>query len=54
MTRTDRRRFPAIAALALVGAVLGLLFSPLQAQADSAPAKPTGLFCHGVARPGGP
>ena len=43
MTRTDRRRFPAIAALALVGAVLGLLFSPLQAQADSAPAKPTGL-----------
>ena len=44
MTRTDRRRFPAIAALALVGAVLGLLFSPVQAQADSAPAKPTGLF----------
>ena len=43
MTRTDRRRFPAIAALALVGAVLGLLFSPLQAQADSAPAKPKGL-----------
>ena len=43
MTRTDRRRFPAIAALALVGAVLGLLFSPVQAQADSAPAKPTGL-----------
>ena len=43
MTRTDRRRFPAIAALALTGAVLGLLFSPLQAQAGSAPAKPMGL-----------
>ena len=43
MTRPDRRRFPAIAALALAGAVLGLLFSPVQAQAGSAPAKPTGL-----------
>ena len=43
MTRTDRRRFPAIAALALTGAVLGLLFSPLQSQAGSAPAKPRGL-----------
>ena len=36
MTRTDRRRFPillaVIAALALAGAVLGLLFSPVQAQ----------------------
>ena len=36
MTRTDRRRFPvliaAIAALALAGAALGLLFSPVQAQ----------------------
>ena len=36
MTRTDRRRFPilfaAIAALALAGALLGLLFSPAQAQ----------------------
>ena len=36
MTRTDRRRFPiliaAIAALAVAGAALGLLFSPVQAQ----------------------
>ncbi len=36
MTRTDRRRSPfliaAIAALALAGAALGLLFSPVQAQ----------------------
>ena len=36
LTRTDRRRFPillaVIAALALAGAVLGLLFSPVQAQ----------------------
>ena len=43
MTRTDRRRFPAITALALTGAVLGLLFSPLQAQAGSAPTKPMRL-----------
>ena len=45
MTRTDRRRFPiliaAIAALALAGVVLGLLFSTAEAQ--GAPAKPTGL-----------
>ena len=36
LTRTDRRRFPvlfaAIAVLALAGAALGLLFSPVQAQ----------------------
>ena len=36
MTRTDRRRFPvplaAITALALAGAALALLFSPVQAQ----------------------
>ena len=36
MTRTNRRRFPilfvAIAALALAGAALGLLFSPVEAQ----------------------
>ena len=36
MTRTDRRRFPvlivAIAVLAVAGAALGLLFSPIQAQ----------------------
>ena len=35
MTRTDRRRFPvliaAITALALAGAALALLFSPVQA-----------------------
>ena len=47
MTRTDRRRFPvlfaAIAALALAGAALGLLLSPLQAQEGSVPASPTGL-----------
>ena len=47
ITRTDRRRFPilfaAIAVLALAGAALGLLFSTVQAQEDSAPAKPTGL-----------
>ena len=47
MTRTDRRRFPvliaAIAVLALAGAVLGLLFSTVQAQEGSAPDKPRGL-----------
>ena len=36
MTRTDRRRFPVlfavIAVLALAGAALGLLLSPVQAQ----------------------
>ena len=42
MTRTDRRRFPillaAITALALAGAALALLFSPVQAQeGDGAP-----------------
>ena len=46
MTRTDRR-FPVllagIAALTLAGAALALLFSPVQAQEGSAPAKPTGL-----------
>ena len=44
MTRTDRRRFPilfaVIATLAIAGAALGLLFSPVQAQEGSAPAKP--------------
>ena len=47
MTRTDRRRFPvlfvAMTALALAGAALALLFSPVQAKEGSAPAKPTGL-----------
>ena len=47
MTRTDRRRTPillaAIATLALAGAVLALLFSTVEAQEGSAPAKPTGL-----------
>ncbi len=46
MTRTDRR-FPVllagIAALTLAGAALALLFSSVQAQEGSAPAKPTGL-----------
>ena len=48
MTRTDRRRFPvlfaAIAALALAGTVLALLFSLVQAEEGSSPAEPTGLF----------
>ena len=47
MTRTNRRRFPvliaAMTALALAGAALALLFSTVQAQEGSAPAKPTGL-----------
>ena len=47
MTRTDSRRFPvlfaAIVALALAGAALSLLLSPVRAQEGSAPAKPTGL-----------
>ena len=41
MTRTGRRRFPILFAPA--GAALALLFSPVQAQDGSAPAKPTGL-----------
>ena len=41
MTRTSRRRFPV--RFALAGAALALLFSPVQAQDGSAPAKPTGL-----------
>ncbi len=47
MTGADRQRppilFAAVAVLALSGAVLGLLFSPLQAQEGTAPDKPTGL-----------
>ena len=54
MIRTDRRRFPiliaAIATLALTGAVLGLLFSTVEAQEGSAPAKPRGPVRHGVPR----
>ena len=38
LTRTDRRRFAVIAALAMA-----MLFSPVQAQEGSAPDKPTGL-----------
>ena len=41
MTRTGRRRLPIL--LALAGAALALLLSPVQAQDGSAPAKPTGL-----------
>ena len=45
MTGADRQRSPilfaAVAVLALAGAVLGLLFSPLQAQEGTAPAQPT-------------
>ena len=40
MTRTDGRRFPILFAAI---AALALLFSPVQAQEDSAPAQPTGL-----------
>ena len=47
MTHTGSRRFPvlfaALATLALAGAVLALLFSPVQAQEGDAPAAPTGL-----------
>ncbi len=47
MTGADRQRSPilfaAVAVLALSGAVLGLLFSPLQAQEGTAPDKPRGL-----------
>ena len=47
MTHTGRQRFTvllaAIAALALAGAVLALLFSPVQAQEGDAPPAPTGL-----------
>ena len=47
MTGADRQRppilFAAVAVLALSGAVLGLLFSPLQAQEGTAPDKPRGL-----------
>ena len=44
MIRTDRRRFPIlIAAIAALAVAMALLFSPVQAQEGSAPAKPTGL-----------
>ena len=47
ITRTDRRRFPilfaVIATLALAGAVLGLLFSTVEAQELATPGNPTGL-----------
>ena len=47
MTRTHSPRlsilFAALAALALTGAMLALLFSPVQAQEGDAPAKPKGL-----------
>ena len=44
MTRTDRRRFPIpLAAIAALAVAMALLFSPVQAQDGSAPAKPTGL-----------
>ena len=47
MTGADRQRSPilfaTVAVLALSGAVLGLLFSPLQAQEGTAPDKPRGL-----------
>ena len=47
MTHTGSRRFPvlfaALATLALAGALLALLFSPVQAQEGEAPANPTGL-----------
>ena len=47
MTRADVRRFPillaAIATLALAGAALALLFSPVHAQEGPGPATPTGL-----------
>ena len=58
MTGADRQRppilFAAVAVLALSGAVLGLLFSPLQAQEGTAPDKPTGPRSHGDPRPGDP
>ena len=45
MTRTDRRRFPIpLAAIAALAVAMALLFSPVQAQDGSAPAKPTGLY----------
>ena len=47
LTRAGRQRSPilfaAVAVLGLSGAVLGLLFSPLQAQEGTAPDKPRGL-----------
>ena len=44
MTRTDRRRFPILlAAIAALAVAMTLLFSPVQAQDGSAPAKPRGL-----------
>ena len=45
MIRTDRRRFPILlAAIAALAVAMALLFSPVQAQDGSAPAKPTGLY----------
>ena len=44
MIRTNRRRFPVLlAAIAAMALAMALLFSPVQAQEDSAPDKPTGL-----------